>query len=152
MATSQEGRMNHGRILVVDDDAGVRDSIRLVLAKAGYDVLIATNGQEALDLMEHDTNAASVSTLLCDLEMPHMSGTELIGVFHPRYPTIPIIVLSGADAVPYTDAIVKQGVSDWIRKPATSEMLLEKVRVGVRLHALRQKEQTDRQSDSRSSR
>jgi FixJ family two-component response regulator len=90
--------------------------------------------------MERDSNASTVCTLLCDLDMPQMKGTEVIAHFHTQYPTIPITVLSGADAFQFTEAIVKQGVTDWLRKPASRESLLEKVRVSIRLHDLRTRE------------
>jgi CheY-like chemotaxis protein len=135
-----ERRMSLGLVLVVDDDPDIRETIRLVLTRAGYEVLTAASGQEAISLMEQNGHAATVCTVLCDLDMPQIKGTELIAHFHSRYPTIPITVLSGADAFQFTEAIVKQGVTDWLRKPASREALLEKVRVSVRLHDLRAKE------------
>lgn len=132
--------MSLGRVLAVDDDDSIRETIRMVLTRAGYEVSTATNGQEALQFMEQDAKAASVCTLLCDLDMPQVKGSDLIPQFNARYPLIPIIVLSGADAFEFTDAIVKQGVSDWIRKPASRDALLDKVRLATRLHELRIKE------------
>jgi CheY-like chemotaxis protein len=132
--------MSLGQVLVVDDDLSTRETIRLVLTRAGYEVLTAANGQEAISLMEHDSRAATICTVLCDLDMPQVKGTELIAHFHSHYPTIPITVLSGTDAFQFTEAIVKQGVTDWLRKSASREDILEKVRVSARLHHLRAKD------------
>jgi FixJ family two-component response regulator len=132
--------MGLGRVLIVDDDPSVRDMVRVVLVRAGYDVLSAADGQEAIKVMATGNHAASVNALLCDLEMPHMAGQELIAHFHVHYPTVPIILLSGASDFVFTEAMVQQGVSDWLRKPTTREKLLEKVRVAVRLHQLRRKD------------
>lgn len=132
--------MSLGQVLVVDDDPDILETVRLVLRRAGYEVLTAANAQEAISLMEHDSHATTVGALLCDLDMPQIKGTELIAHFHARYPTIPITVLSGADAFQFTEAVVKQGVTDWLRKPASREALLEKVRVSIRLHDLRVRE------------
>jgi len=126
------------KVLVVDDDPSIRDTIRMILQRAGYEVLTAANGQEATAIMQQSDHSKTVKTLLCDLDMPAMDGTALIAHFHSQYPLIPITVMSGADAFAFTEAVLKRGVTDWIRKPASREAVLEKVRVAVRLHKLRE--------------
>lgn len=128
-------------ILVVDDDAAIRDATRLLLARNGYHVLTASDGRSALDLMASDTMADKVSVLLCDLEMPNMDGRELIECFRKLYPNIPIIVMSGASDSIFLDSIVQEGVGDWVRKPVTRETLLDKVRTATNLYTLRQQHQ-----------
>ena len=132
--------MSTEKVLVVDDDPSIRETMRLILQRAGYEVLSAANGQEATTIMQQGDHATTVKTLLCDLDMPAMSGQSLIAHFHSHYPLIPITVMSGADAFVFTEAVGKQGVTDWIRKPASREAVLEKVRVAVRLHKLRQED------------
>lgn len=129
-----------GTILVVDDDHDVRDVVRLVLSREGYGVLTAPDGHSAMELMTSPENAEKVCTVLCDLEMPNGSGTELIDYFRRHYPTIPIIVLSGSPDAKFLDGILQQGVCDWIRKPATREILLEKVRTTANLFTLRKQQ------------
>jgi CheY-like chemotaxis protein len=136
---SLECPMSNGRVLVVDDDAHIRSTVRLVLQRAGYEVLVASNGQEAIALLAQSDSANSLNTVLCDLDMPNINGGELISHIHSQYPHIPIVVLSGATDEDYLDAIVRQGVSDWLRKPATNTDLIEKIRVAVRLNRLRKK-------------
>ncbi len=126
-----------GTVLLVDDDPGVRDSTRIVLTRAGYEVLTAADGDEAIEMMSRADIAARVNALLCDLEMPNCSGSEVIDHMTGRFPHIPIVVLSGATDSVYLDGIVKNGVGDWIRKPATREQLLVKVHAAVRLSTLR---------------
>lgn len=130
----------HGTILVVDDDPGIRDVARLVLSREGYSVVIAADGKSAMQLMTAQENAQNVCTVLCDLEMPNGSGKDLIAYLRTYHPTIPIIVLSGAPDVQFLEGILQQGVSDWIRKPVTREMLLQKVRTGANLFALRKQQ------------
>jgi CheY-like chemotaxis protein len=127
-------------ILVVDDDPGIRDVTRLVLGREGYSVLVATDGNSAKQLMTAQENAQNVCTVLCDLEMPNGSGKEFIAYLRMNHPTIPIIVLSGAPDVQFLEGILQQGVSDWIRKPVTREILLQKVRTGANLFALRKQQ------------
>jgi CheY-like chemotaxis protein len=87
-------------ILVVDDDAAIRDSVAMLLQSSGYEVTTATNGFEALLQLKRRLPAVVVS----DLKMPQMSGFELLSVVRRRFPQISVIAMSGAydtgDAVP----------------------------------------------------
>ncbi len=132
--------MTTDRILIVDDNEAVRQNVRQVLERGGFQVVSAESGLEAIEIMTQGDNAATVSALLCDLAMPSGCGSEVIMHFHHWYPAIPIVVFSGADAPTYLDAISNQAVSDWLRKPATRDAILDKIRGAVHLHALRTKE------------
>jgi CheY-like chemotaxis protein len=87
-------------ILVVDDNDSVRGSIAMLLQMSGYSVTTATNGFEAL--MELKKKLPSI--VLSDLNMPEMSGFELLSVVRRRFPELSVIAMSGAyetgDAVP----------------------------------------------------
>ncbi len=87
-------------ILIVDDDEAVRDSLSLVLKSAGYDVTTAINGFDALLQLKRRLP----TIMLSDLNMPEMSGFELLSVVRRRFPQICVIAMSGAyhsgDAVP----------------------------------------------------
>jgi FixJ family two-component response regulator len=124
-------------ILIIDDDPDVRTALQLVLKKAGYLPLLADGGQSAIELMQQPDTAAQVAAILCDLEMPRMSGASVIAHLNANHPMIPIVVLSGAAPAPFLDAVGQQGVGDWIRKPATNDTVLEKVRAAVHLFELR---------------
>jgi CheY-like chemotaxis protein len=134
-------------ILVVDDDEDIRIALQLVLRKAGYRPLLADSGPQAIDLMRHDDHASTVAAILCDLEMPGMDGASVIAHFNTHYPIVPVVVLSGASPAQFLDAIGNQAVGDWIRKPATNEAVLEKVRGAVQLFEMRQ---TDRRVKNQS--
>ena len=124
-------------ILIIDDDPDVRTALQLVLKRAGYQPLEAESGQAAIELMSQSDAAAGVAAILCDLEMPGMDGPSVIAHLHARHPMIPIVVVSGAAPARFLDATVQQGVGDWLRKPATNDMVLEKVRGAVHLYELR---------------
>ena len=62
--------MSMGRVLVVDDEADVRKSVRLILTKAGYDVVEAEDGEKGIATIKADGNALLVDTIVCDLYMP----------------------------------------------------------------------------------
>jgi CheY-like chemotaxis protein len=72
------------QVLIVDDDAGVRDSLALLLKASGYEVSTATNGVEALVLLKSGLPAV----LLSDLNMPQMSGYELLSTVRQQFPQL----------------------------------------------------------------
>jgi CheY-like chemotaxis protein len=90
------------RILVVDDNAGVREAIAMLLMSAGYDVVVAEDGFAAL----FQLRKTEPDVIVSDLEMPHMSGFELLSVVRRRFPHILTLAMSGA----YCDKGVPVGV------------------------------------------
>lgn len=90
------------QILVVDDDWGVRETLTLLLRRAGYQASAAENGIEALQQIQKHTP----TLLLCDLEMPRMSGYELLPIIRSQFPQVAVIAMSGS----YADGIVPEGV------------------------------------------
>lgn len=124
-------------ILIVDDDISVRDTARLVLAREGYGILTASDGRKAIELMSAADTSGKVCALLCDLEMPNGNGKDLIDHFRRQFPSIPIIVFSGATDTVFLDSIVQEGVCDWLRKPVSRDALVDKVRSAVNLYKLR---------------
>lgn len=88
------------QVLIVDDNASVRDTLALFLQVSGYEVSTAANGAEALALLKVGTPAV----LLSDLYMPEMSGFELLPIVRRQFPTLPIVAMSAAhetrDAIP----------------------------------------------------
>lgn len=101
------------QILVVDDDASVRETIALILSTAGYETSTARDGLDAL--LQFKTSVPDL--LLCDLEMPRMSGFELLCVVRRRFPKIAVVAMSGlyeGDGVPdevVADAFYPKGRS-----------------------------------------
>ncbi|HZI56944.1 MAG TPA: response regulator [Verrucomicrobiae bacterium] len=118
-------------ILIVDDDAAVRDSIALLLQASGYGVSFAINGFDALLQLKRRLPAI----VLSDLNMPQMSGFEFLSVVRRRFPKISVIAMSGAyhsgDSVPggvIADAFYAKGQSD-------PETLLQMVAGLIRTYA-----------------
>jgi CheY-like chemotaxis protein len=124
-------------ILVIDDDADIRTALQLVLKRAGYQPVLAESGEAAIKFMAQNDQAAGIAAILCDLEMPGMDGATVIAHFYTHHPLIPVVVLSGAATSRFLDAVGQHGVGDWLRKPATNEAVLEKVRGAVHLFELR---------------
>lgn len=86
-------------VLVVDDEPSIRDTIALLLTSSGYDVSVAEDGFAALEQLRR----ALPNLIVSDLNMPHMSGYELLSVVRRRFPQILSVAMSGAyqgNAVP----------------------------------------------------
>lgn len=123
--------MSEGRVLVVDDEADVRKSVRLILSKAGYDVIEAEDGEAGVQAAKSGDNPLALNAIICDLNMPKMSGMEAIPYFRSQFPSCPVIVLSGAGTVERTTTLFKQGVVEFLSKPIDKEKLLGAVKKAV---------------------
>ena len=124
--------MSLGRILVVDDEADMRKSLRLVLTIAGYDVVEAENGEKAIEVIKSAEHAHMIDTIICDIYMPKMNGLEAVAYFRAQFPSVPVIVLTGQTDRQWADLFFKQGVSDYLVKPIEPEKLTAAVRKTTR--------------------
>lgn len=120
-----------GRVLVVDDEADIRKMVKMTLTKAGYDVIDAEDGEKGIAAVKSGGGFA-LSTIICDLAMPKVSGMEAIAYFRSQYPSVPVIVLSGTGTVDKASALFKQGVVDFLSKPVEPEKLIAAVNKAVK--------------------
>jgi len=130
------------RILVVDDDASLRESLELLLAAEGYDVLSAPGAAPALELAER----TPVDVVLCDLRMPGMDGLELLPQLARRLPGATLILMSAYGTEELALEALRRGAHDYLPKPfQTGEVLftLRKARERDRLHRAREILQRD---------
>ncbi|HEV3197266.1 MAG TPA: response regulator [Bryobacteraceae bacterium] len=111
-------------ILVVDDEAGIRGLLRKVLAGAGYKVMEAKNGKEALEQIR----GAELDLVLTDLVMPDMEGLEMIGIIHKERPELKIIAISGMFGGRFLHAAELLGAHATLAKPIRPDDLLDAVR------------------------
>jgi len=114
------------RILVVDDEAVVRDSMREWLTDAGYQVFTAESGRQALDVIQRER----VSIVLADLVMPGMDGIELMKRARELNPNIAVIIMTAYGSIPTAIAAMKEGAYDYIEKPFCPErveLLIQKL-------------------------
>jgi two-component system, chemotaxis family, chemotaxis protein CheY len=133
----KEGVMSLGRILVVDDEADVRKSVRLVLTKAGYDVREAEDGDQAITLIRSNDNPFKVSLIICDIHMPKVNGMEAIAFFRQEFPSVPVIVLTGKPELAGASQLFKQGIVDYLEKPVSPEKLIQVVHKSVKDNAFK---------------
>ena len=123
---ADEARLGGGTILVVDDEPSVRDLAKRMLEGAGFDVLTAPNGREAVALFgEH---ADEVSLVLLDLTMPEMSGEEAFEKLRRIRPDVPVLLCSGYAEEDATSRFEGKSPAGFIHKPFELDEMIAKVR------------------------
>jgi PAS domain S-box-containing protein len=123
-----------GVILVVDDDAMVRDLARAILERYGYSVLVAENGKEAVKMFRR--HAAAITAVLLDLTMPVMGGGEAFTLMNEIRPDVPILISSG-----YGENEVREqftsALAGVVKKPYTVAELREKIATALSIKTAR---------------
>lgn len=130
-------------VLVADDDETNRDLLARILRRERYEVLFATNGHEAIELMER----RSVDLALLDLVMPGASGFEVLRAAKASMRTrdFPVIIISGVDETEKVVACIETGADDYVLKPFNATLLRTRVRALLERKRSRdlEKEQTE---------
>jgi CheY-like chemotaxis protein len=130
---ARQGRVPQGKagatILVAEDDEGLRSLAVKVLAREGYSVLAARDGQEAVEIFQRD--GRSIRLVLLDDVMPRMGGRAALARIQQMDPGLPVILCSGyawhMDEVPSA----KAGYCETLQKPWQPRELLQRVREGL---------------------
>jgi len=126
------------RILVVDDELGIREGCRRVLTSKGFDVEVAENGPAGLAKL-HESH---FDVLLLDAMMPGMSGLELLQHARKIAPALICIIITGYATVELAVQAIREGAQDFIAKPFTAELLLQVI--NRELERLRLKHEANR--------
>ncbi|MDR1988639.1 MAG: sigma-54 dependent transcriptional regulator [Acidobacteriaceae bacterium] len=121
------------RILVIDDESAIRDSLKMTLEYEGYECLGAATGQEGLSLAERE----SPDLILLDVKMPGMDGLEVLDRLRAANESAPVIVISGHGTISTAVEATKKGAFDFIEKPFASDRVLVSVRNAVDQQQLR---------------
>ncbi|MGH9039255.1 MAG: response regulator [Acidimicrobiia bacterium] len=115
------------RVLVVDDEAGLRRALAANLRARGYEVDLAVNGEEALALAAR----GHPDVVILDLGLPGMDGVEVVRGLR-GWSGVPILILSARDSEPAKVAALDAGADDYVTKPFGMDELLARVRAAVR--------------------
>ena len=115
------------RILVIDDDAGVRESMARMLRGAGYTVLVAASGEEGFDLARGD----AFDVILSDMRMPGLSGLDVLRKLRDVNVDACFIVMTGFGTVDTAVEAMKLGAVDFVQKPFFRDELLMRVRAAT---------------------
>jgi CheY-like chemotaxis protein len=141
-AADKAGLRRH--VLIVDDEPNFRFSTGIALRRAGYAITEAENAEQALSLITraygHDLSLCqsgrppSFDLLLVDIQMPGMSGVELIDEVRRRNIGVPIFVVSGFADKRLSDELRRRGCFDLLNKPFEPVELIEKVWTAINAH------------------
>jgi EAL domain-containing protein (putative c-di-GMP-specific phosphodiesterase class I) len=121
-------------VLVVDDDELVARSLRRVLEASGYQVTTVSDGNAAVETIMH--NAYDV--VLSDIQMPGMSGVDLLGIVRARDLDVPVLLMTGAPSLETAIEAVSLGALQYLPKPTPNTVLLSAVERASRLHRMAQ--------------
>ena len=125
------------RVLVVDDEAAIRDTLRMVLEYEGYEVATAGDGRSALDTLEE----SPVSAVLLDIKMPGLDGLETLDRIVARETAPPVLMISGHGDIATAVECTRRGAVDFLEKPLQRERVLVSVRNALSGNRLRAENQ-----------
>jgi DNA-binding NtrC family response regulator len=120
------------RILIIDDEAAIRESLETLLNLEGYAVETAVNGEQGLERIEEK----SYDLVLLDLALPGKSGLEILPLIRERHPSLPVIMITAYGKVDNVVDAIRSGAQNFVQKPWDNEKLLADIRSAIgRYHA-----------------
>ncbi len=122
------------KIIVVDDEKSIRDSIKMILDYEGYESLFAENGKKALQVIDDEP----VDVVLLDIKMPGMDGLEVLDAIRELDADIPVIMISGHGTIETAVEATKKGAYDFLEKPLDRDKVLVTIRNALRQRKLSQ--------------
>jgi len=112
------------KILLIEDNADSREIFVTALAREKFEVITASDGEEALEKIE----SGKFSVILADMSLPKISGWELIGIIKEKHPATPLIAVTAHAMSGDKERALKAGCDDYISKPLKPSLLVEKVK------------------------
>jgi signal transduction histidine kinase len=129
--------MKDSKILIVDDDLFIRDVLQTRLEWEGYQIALAENGREALELHQQD----KCDLILLDINMPVMDGFAVMQQLREKEDTTPVVVMSALEDIPSIVRSIELGAEDYITKPIKSQLLWARIHSSLEKKAYREREQ-----------
>lgn len=123
--------MTAHKVLVVDDEAVIRNFLVRAIQQAGYDVQSSHNGLNALERLQHE----HFDLLLTDIKMDGMDGVTLLQEVRKRWPNLAVILLTGHATLPSALVALRQGAHDYLLKPVKNEEILAAIEAGLKAQA-----------------
>ncbi len=116
-----------GLVFVVDDDGAVRDSLRMLLAAEGYEVVTLEDGEELVAALSTDDAGLGPAAVLLDVRMPGRGGLDLLPELRLRWPALAVVMITGHGDVPMAVRAMREGAVDFVEKPFRDDRVLEAV-------------------------
>jgi DNA-binding response OmpR family regulator len=107
------------KVLVIDDEPGIRDLLDTLLRRKGYQVIVAESGQKGLESFRRE----HPDVLVLDLKMPEMDGFTVLQQVRSLDPIIPVIILTGAGTAETEQRVRAMGVTEYVEKEFSLHLL-----------------------------
>jgi DNA-binding NtrC family response regulator len=118
------------RLLIIDDEPSIRESLETLLTLEGFEVSLAPDGPQGLNILEHE----EFDLLLLDLALPGESGIDLLPRISAMHPNLPVIMITAFGTVGNVVDAVRAGAENFIQKPWDNEKLLADIRSAIARH------------------
>jgi two-component system, NtrC family, nitrogen regulation response regulator NtrX len=121
------------RVLIIDDEAGIRASLRGILEDEGYEILTAGSGEEGLEMIERE----QPDMLFLDIWLPGIDGLNVLERVVQNDPLLPVVMISGHGSIETAVSAIKKGAFDFIEKPLSLEKVLISAKKALEFRELR---------------
>src|SRR5512143_1705313 len=136
---------SNGHILIIDDEASLRQTMARILQRAGYEVTTAATGQEGLAL----TSEQAFDLIYLDIRMPDVSGLELLKTIHAKLPDLPVILFTAQPDLNSAVEALRRGATDYLLKPLKPQAVIERTQaILVNKQVERRKREIQRQIEA----
>lgn len=125
-------------ILIIDDEASLRQTLARILQRADFDVTTATNGNEGLALVSQHT----FDLVYLDIRIPDINGLEILKTIHTKYPDLPVILFTAQPDLTSAVEALRGGATDYLLKPLKPQIVIDRTKT---ILADRQKERRKRE-------
>jgi DNA-binding response OmpR family regulator len=112
----------NGHILIIDDEAGLRQMMARLLQRAGYDVTTAANGKEGIALASEYT----FDLVYLDIRMPGLNGLEVLNLIHANFPDLPVVLFTAQPDLHSAVEALRRGATDYLLKPLKPQTVIDR--------------------------
>jgi len=113
-----------GHILIIDDEAALRQTLARILQRTGYEVTTAESGEMALSLVAN----TEFDLIYMDLRMPGMAGLDVLKIIHTSRPNLPVVLFTAQPDLDSAVVALRLGATDYLLKPLQPQVLIERTR------------------------
>jgi DNA-binding response OmpR family regulator len=116
-----------GHVLIIDDEASLRQTMARILLRAGFEVTTVASGQESFSVL----NDHSFDMVYLDLRLPDMSGLDILKTIRAMFPDMPIILFTAQPDLHSAVEALRRGATDYLMKPLKPEVVIERTRLVI---------------------
>ncbi len=113
-----------GHILIIDDEANLRQTLARILNRAGFEVTTAENGKQGIHLLDQQT----FDLVYMDIRMPDMSGLEALKLIHAKFAQLPVVLFTAQPDLNTAVEALRNGASDYLLKPLKPQEIIERTK------------------------